>query len=129
MEHTLYLSKAMGIALVLIGLVIMARRRYFIPVFATYAESRLVRTVASMIELFAGTFLVVAHNVWSPLPAAIVSIIGWMVLLEGLLYLLLPDDLVGKFIATFNTPAWYLAGGSLAVIVGIYLAGHGCGWW
>src|SRR5690606_28842378 len=88
MEHTLYLSKSLGIGLVLIGLVIMVRHRYFIPIFATYAENRLVRAVASMIELFAGIFLVVAHNVWSPLPAAIVSIIGWMALLEGLLYLL-----------------------------------------
>ncbi len=81
-----------------------------------------------MAEVLAGLFLVVMHNQWSPLPAAVITLIGWLLLLEGLLFLVLPDDLVGRFMATFNTESWYLAGGLLAIAAGAYLTAFGFGW-
>ncbi|WP_394891552.1 hypothetical protein ACG873_09895 [Mesorhizobium sp. AaZ16] len=106
-----------------------SRRRYFTPVFGAFVEERLVRAVVSFAELIGGLFLVIAHNIWAPLPAAIISILGWMAVIEATAYLLLPDDMLEKFIGTFNVPAWYLVGGIFAILVGIYLAGFGFGWW
>jgi hypothetical protein len=126
---TILLAKVIGIVLFLIGAAIVIRRRYFLPIFGAYPEERLVRTTMSMIELLAGVFLVVAHNVWSPMPAAVITLLGWMAVLEATIYLFLPDAWVAKFIATFNTAAWYVVGGSLAIVVGIYLAGFGFAWW
>lgn len=128
METTVFLSKVIGVSLILIGGAIVFRRRYFVPVFAAYAEQRLVRTTMSMIELVAGLSLVV-HNAWSPLPAAIITLLGWMAVAEALVYMLAPDAFVARFIGTFNTEGWYIAGGGLAVVVGLYLAGFGFGWW
>jgi hypothetical protein len=129
MALTVLLAKVIGIVLVVIGGAILIRRSYFLAVFGTYAEQRLLRATMSMIELLAGVFLVVAHDLWSPLPAALITIVGWMAILEATIYLFLPDRLVAKFIATFNTPAWYVVGGLLAIVVGIYLAGFGFAWW
>jgi hypothetical protein len=129
MALTILLAKVIGIVLAVIGAMILIRRQHFLSVFAAYAEQRLLRTTMSMIELLAGIFLVVGHNVWSPLPAALITIIGWMAVLEAAIYLLLSDRLVAKFIATFNTATWYVIGGSLAIVVGGYLAGFGFGWW
>ena len=125
MALTVLLAKVVGIVLAMIGGAILVRRRYFLPVFATWAEARLVRTTMSMIELLFGVYVVVAHNVWSPLPAALITILGWMAVLEATIYLFLPDPWVAKFIATFNTPAFYVVGGLLAIVVGVYLAGFG----
>ncbi|MDQ8730876.1 hypothetical protein [Bradyrhizobium sp. LHD-71] len=111
------------------GAAIMIRRRYFVPVFGAFVEERLTRVVMSTIELLAGLFLVVAHNVWSSPPAAIISLLGWLAVIEATAYLILPDDLVEKVIGTFNTPAWYLGGGLFAIMIGVYLAGSGFGWW
>ena len=128
MDLTILLAKVLGLFLIVIGALIVLRRSYFMPVFGSYPEERLIRAVVSMAEVLAGLFLVVMHNQWSPLPAAVVTIIGWLVLLEGLLYLVLPDDLVGRFIATFNSEGWYIAGGVLAIVAGAYLAAFGFGW-
>jgi hypothetical protein len=125
MALTVLLAKVIGIMLVVIGALIIIRRRYFLPIFAAYVEQRLLRTTMSMIELLAGIFLVVGHNVWSPLPAALITIIGWMAVFEATIYLLLPDRWVAKFIATFNTAGWYIVGGSLAIAVGGYLSWFG----
>lgn len=128
MEATVFLSKALGLYLIVIGAAIILRRHYFLPVFAAYAEQRLIRTVVSMIELAVGLLLVV-NNVWSPLPAAIITLLGWMAVTEALAYLFLPDVFVAKLIGTFNTATWYIVGGVLAIGVGLCLAGFGFGWW
>jgi hypothetical protein len=129
MALTVLLAKVVGIVLAMVGGAILIRRRHFLPIFATYTEERLVRATMSMIELLFGVFLVVAHNIWSPMPAALITIIGWMAVLEATIYLFLPDVWVGKLIATFNTTTFYVIGGLLAVVVGIYLAGFGFAWW
>jgi hypothetical protein len=128
METTVFLSKVIGLTLFIVGAAIILRRRYFLPVFAAFGEQRLVRAVVSMIELVAGLSLVV-HNVWTPLPAAIISLVGWMAVAEAAAYLLLPDALVGRLIGTFNAEGWYIVGGVLATGAGLYLVGFGFAWW
>jgi hypothetical protein len=128
MDLTILLARVLGLFLIMIGALILVRRRYFLPVFGSYPEQRLTRGVVSMAEVLAGLFLIVMHNRWSPLPAAVISGLGWLVLLEGLLFLVLPDHLVERFIATFNTEGWYVVGGVLATAAGTYLAAFGFGW-
>jgi hypothetical protein len=128
MALTILLAKVLGLFLIIVGAAIMLRRRYFLPVFGAYPEQRLIRAVVSLAQLLAGLFLVTMHNVWSPLPAAIITIIGWMAMIEAGIYLLLPDDMVTRFIRTFNTEGWYVTGGVLAIAVGAYLAAFGFGW-
>ena len=129
MATTVYLSKVFGISLVIIGAVIMIRRRYFIPAIGAFVRERLVRTITAFIELLAGTFLIVGHNVWSPLPAAIISLLGWIAVIEAIAYLLLPDAVLERAISVLNTETVYLVGGLLAIALGIYLTGFGFGWW
>jgi hypothetical protein len=114
MSSTHLLAKVIGPFLVIVGAAIMLRRDYFIEVFGAYPRERLTRAVVSLAELLAGLFLVVAHNVW-------------MAVIEGVAYLLLPDAEVARFIGTFNTPGWYVAGGVLAIVAGAYLAAFGFG--
>ena len=129
MATTVYLSKVFGISLVIIGALIMLRRRYFVLVFAAFVREPLVRAITAFIELLAGTFLVVGHNVWSPLPAAIISLFGWIAVIEATAYLVLPDDTLERVVSAFNTATVYLLGGLLAIAVGLYLMGFGFGWW
>jgi hypothetical protein len=128
-ELTIYLSKVFGIGLIIMGAAIAIRRRYFVPVFGAFVEERLLRVIVASIELIAGLFLIAAHNVWSPLPAAFISLFGWVAVIEGTAYLLLPDEPLERLLKTVNVPAWYLIGGLLTIVIGLYLAGFGFGWW
>lgn len=129
MEITLYLSQVLGLALVILGALLVIRRAYFIPVFAGLADQRLLRTVIAVVELLGGLFLVAAHNVWSSPAAAIVSLLGWVAAIEGALWLALPDAWIRKALDIVNRPLWYRVGGLLSVALGVYLAGFGFGLW
>lgn len=126
MLQTMLLSKTLGVFLIIVGAAILFRRHYFLPVFAGYVRERLVRVVASFVELLIGLFLLM-NNDWSSTPAAVITLLGWMIAAEGLAYLVLPDELVEKIIGSFNTPFWYVIGGLLAIAVGGYLTAYGFG--
>lgn len=121
------LAKVFGVYLLVIGVALFARRRYFSAVFAGFVESRLLRMVIAIVELVAGLFLVITHQVWTPLSAGIITFFGWAMVVEGVLYLFLPDRWVSKLFRLFNNKAWYFIGGILAIIVGLYLISAGFG--
>lgn len=126
MLQTILLSKVLGVFLIIVGAVILFRRRYFLPVFAAFPRERLIRTVIAFVELLGGLFLVL-NNDWSSVPAAIITLVGWMAVAESVVYLTLPDELVEAFIRTFNTSFWYVVGGALAIVTGGCLAAYGFG--
>jgi hypothetical protein len=127
MTSTILLSQVFGLYFIIVGAAIVIRRRYFLPVFGAFIEERLTRAIVALIELLAGLFLVVMHNDWSSMPAAIISLLGWITAVEGSAYLLLPDEFVEKMFRALNTTSWYAVSGLLSVLGGLYLAGYGFG--
>lgn len=128
MELTVYLSQVLGLFLIICGVAIMVRRSYFAPVIGGFVEDRLTRMIVGVLELLAGLFLAVSHTDWSTLPASIITAIGWLLVVEGTAYLLLSDSAVRSIISMANTRAWYIAGGVLSILLGVYLASFGFGW-
>lgn len=124
---TVLLSKVLGLFLFLIGIAVALRRDYFIPVVATFVEARLMRFVLAVLELLGGLFLVVGYNDFSSGPAAIITLLGWLAVVESLAYMLLPDRVLQQLIAAINNPSWYLGGGVVSIVLGLYLAAHGFG--
>ena len=125
MALTLILAKVIGVYLVVIGVALWARRKYFSSVFAGFVDNRLLRMVVAIVELIAGLFLVVTHQDWTPLAAGIITFFGWAMTLEGAAYLFLPDRAIARLFRVFNTRAWYVIGGILAIVVGLYLISVG----
>ncbi len=125
MVLTILLSKVFGIYLVILGVACLARRKYLSSVFAGFVDHRLLRMVIAIAELVAGLFLVITHQDWSNLAAGIITFFGWAMTIEGVAYLFLSDRAVAKLFKVFNTKVWYIVGGLLSVVVGLYLISIG----
>lgn len=125
---TILLAKVFGLYLIIGGIAIWAREREFIPIVGAFVHDKLTRLVIALLELLGGLLLVNTHNLWATLPESIVSIFGWCLLLEGMFYMLANDTTVEKLIKSFNNRAWYTVGGIFSVLLGVYLAGYGFGW-
>lgn len=81
----------------------------------------------SAIELLVALFLVMMHNEWSSIPAVIITLFGWMALMESIVYLALPNRVVEPLIADFNIPMLYVFGGVVALVLGVHLSTFGFG--
>jgi uncharacterized membrane protein len=125
METTILLSKVLGIFITIAGLVILIRRSYFVPIVNSFAKEHVLRIALSAIEMVAGLFLIMIHNTYNSLPSSIISIVGWLALLEGVFYFSASDHTIEKFLHRINTSRVYIVGGLFAIIVGIYLTSYG----
>lgn len=127
-DVTILLSRALGPFILIASIAMLLRRQYFAAVIAEFAQARLLRLMLALIELLAGLFLVLLHNDWSSVHAGIISAIGWLAILEGVSYLLLPDRKVAAIIGWFNRPNWYIGGGLFGIVVGAWLSLAGFGY-
>jgi hypothetical protein len=129
MTLTLLLAKVFGIALIAVSLALLTKRDLFAKITRDFLQQDLLRLVISFSELVAGLFIVIGHNVWSPLPAAVITVLGWVFVLEGGSYLLLPEKYTARFINAVNRPHFFIASGIIGLILGVYLADFGFALW
>lgn len=129
MTLTLLLAKVFGLALTAIGIALIVYRDHYAQITRDFLQQRLLRTVISFSEMVAGLFIVIGHNVWTPVPAAVITFLGWMFLLEGASYLLLPEKWTARFINAVNRPHFFVASGIIGIVLGIYLADYGFALW
>lgn len=127
MATTVLLSKVLGIFIVIVSATALIRRQALAELVATFARDRTLRTLFAAVELLAGLFLVALHRAWDTAPAFIISLLGWMAVLESSAYLLLPDRAIQSFLAPFAKPGVVTAMGVIALVLGLYLAAYGCG--
>ena len=129
MTLTLLLAKVFGVALIAIGTALIIYRDHYAQMTRDFIQQRLLRTVISFSEMVVGLFIIIGHNVWSPLPAAVITVLGWMFVLEGGSYLLIPEKYTTRFISAVNRPQFFIACGVIGIVLGIYLADYGFALW
>lgn len=128
MTMTILLSRVLGLYLILVGAIIIFRRHEFIAIFAGFVRERLVRVIVGLIVLLGGLFLLVQHQDWTSAPAAIVTLLAWIAVLEALLYMSLSETVLERTLRTVNRPAFYVTGGLFSIALGLYLTGYGFGY-
>lgn len=129
MALTILLAKVLGITLIAAGLALIAKRGFFEKITRDFLQQDLLRVVVAVSEMIAGLFIAIGHNVWSPLPAAIITVLGWIMAMEGASYLLLPRRWPARFIGSINRAQFFVGSGAVALVIGIYLASFGFGLW
>ncbi len=70
------------------------------------------------IGFVAGIVIVQFHNIWSGLPEVIISLTGWLMIAEGILFILFPS-VAKRFIKLFS-PSLLIVDGILALAIGTY---------
>lgn len=121
----IFLAKLFGLYFLIIGIVILIRRKSVMPAISELSGNRPVLFTIAIIEIAAGLALVLAYPTIQWNIEGIFAIIGYMLVVEGLLYLASPHRTTQRFMKAFNKSEWFMAGGVAAVLVGAYLVAYG----
>lgn len=121
------LAQLLGLYFIIVGVAAIYRRKSFMPAIAQLANNRALMLVIALAELMAGLAIVLTYPDLTWDANGLISLIGWMLLVEGVVYLAAPSKKVQKFVRRFNHEKWYGAGGAVAVAMGAYLAATGFG--
>ena len=121
--HTVFLSRLLGLFFLLCGLAMMAHQNVSTGALATLPENRLAVLGIASLLVVAGLAMVLAHNVWSKPPVVfIVTLVGWLTLIKGVVYLLLPARYLAAFLqAALECRAYWYSATACMLLLGAYL--------
>jgi len=96
-SRTLFLSRLIGLYFLVCGLAMIVHKQVFTDALAALPNPFAMLCI-TLVTVLAGLAMVLAHNMWAKRPAVvIVTLIGWLTLVEGILYLLLPAKWLNEF--------------------------------
>ncbi len=123
----LFIAKLFGLYLIIMGALVLTKKKSIMPAIMDIAKNRALTLLLGALELAAGLAIVLVFQEVSMTPAGLISLIGYMMIIEGIVYLSLPVKQVQKMVRSFGNRQWFMASGIVAVLAGIYLAGYGFG--
>lgn len=120
MDITLLLAQIWGPILMAIGLGFFMSRAYYMKVYRDLEKAPFAVLFFGMFAMAAGIAQVLAHNVWGNLPQSLVSLLGWGLLLKGVICVVLPKlaDRGGDWALDARIVP---AAGGIALLLGVYL--------
>lgn len=119
---TKYLAKLLGLwAVVAVGAMVANRDTTIAVIDALFADPALM-WITGIFMLLIGLAIVLIHNRWSgSAMVVIVTLLGWLVLLKGLLFVCLPPLLQGSFYQALHFDRYFYAYMILPLALGLYL--------
>ncbi len=121
------LAQILGLYFIVVGIIVLYRRRAIMPAISRLVSNRPLLLILGLMEILGGIAIALTNPVFTFDADGVISIIGWVMLIEGILYFALPSRKVQRLVRRFNTQTWYRAGGVLSFVMGVYLAGSGFG--
>ncbi len=120
MELTTFLAQLWGPILIAVGLGFFVSRPYYIRIYKDIEQAPFAVLFFGMAAMAAGLAQLLSHNAWDSLPEILVTLLGWGLLLKGVICVVSPSlaDRGGDFaLAARIVPA----AGGLAFLIGAYL--------
>jgi hypothetical protein len=91
---TLFLAKLIGAYALIMSAWMLVRRDVALQMIESVSREPVAIAFVGMIRLAIGLAIVIGHDIWSDMVAALVSLVGWVTLISGFLTLFLPPPTV-----------------------------------
>jgi hypothetical protein len=119
--RTRMFSRVLGPFLVIVDVTAVVRASDTRAVVSEFEASSLWSWVAGAFVLISGLIIVAGHQYWRGAAAIIVSVLGWLITLRGLLLLAFPKVFVSVANSMIGAQGWWVALCVAFALVGLYL--------
>ncbi len=121
--RTVFLSRLIGLYCILVALSMITHRQATVETATALLHNPSMMLVLGVFSLAAGLAMVLAHNIWSGgALAVIVTLMGWLTLIKGLLFLFLPSDVEAEFfLRELHYDQLFYLYIVISLVIGIYL--------
>jgi hypothetical protein len=119
---TIFLAKLIGLYCVLFGLAMFAQKQAILDVVTAVLRDGPVLLLIELIGVAAGLAIVIGHNVWSGgALAVVVTILGWIILIRGVVLLFLSPPGKVRFFEMFRYAQLFSLYAGITLVLGLYL--------
>lgn len=119
---TVYLGRLLGLFTLITSFWLLTERQTTLSTIPALLGNRPAMVIFAIIALAGGLAIVLAHNIWSggALPI-LVTLIGWLMLIRGLLFLFLPPEATLYILAAMQFERLFYIYLAIPFVLGIYL--------
>lgn len=104
MTLTLFLAKLLGAYMIVMSAWLLLRSDVATQFMQRLSANSVAVAVIGMIRLAIGLAMVIGHDLWGSGVEILVSLLGWVILLSGLLTLFLPDESLRALMTRLRYP-------------------------
>ena len=120
MCFSIFLAQVIGIYLFLVSLAMLVHQQHGKKVIHEFLANHSLIALSGGLSLMIGLLLVVSHNIWVAKWPVVITIIGWLTLIQGCARIFIPDAFV-KFMKDLTHNKGYLLMSWIWLLVGLYL--------
>lgn len=118
---TAFLACVIAWYLVIMGLFLMVRRDVAIAAMNDIMAQTGLLFVIAFITLIVGLMIVISHDVWVMSWPVIITIIGWLALISGIVRLFCPEFIHRMWNKMAAKPESFTISGIIMVLIGLFL--------
>jgi hypothetical protein len=122
LPRTIFLGRLIGLFFILAALFMLMHKQSFVATVPKLIQDPPLVLFISMIASIAGLAMVLGHNVWAGgvLPV-VVTLIGWTILIRGLLLLFLSPEALATYFEMFHFENLFYIYAAITLVLGLYL--------
>ena len=119
---TVYLGRLLGLFTLITSFWLLVERQSTLSTIPALLGNRPAMVIFAIIALAGGLAIVLAHNIWSggALPI-LVTLIGWVMLIRGVLFLFLPPEATLHILAAMQFERLFYIYLAIPFVLGIFL--------
>lgn len=125
MDTSLLLAKILGVHLIVIGFGAFVRSKAYPKLINDFLKNRALVYITGVMMMVFGMLAVLYHNIWDGTWRTLVTLIAWLAMLKGIMYILIPHKSLKNMTKSISTPGWYKISGFVILLVGVYLVSVG----
>src|SRR5256712_13570460 len=120
---TVFLGRLLGLFPLITSFWLLTERQNTLSTIPALLGDRPAMVIFAIIALAGGLAIVLAHNIWSggALPI-LVTLIGWIMLIRGVLFLFLPPEATLRILAAMQFERLFYIYLAIPFVLGLYLS-------
>ena len=120
---TVFLGRLLGLFTLITSFWLLTERQNTLSTIPALLGDRPAMVIFAIIALAGGLAIVLAHNIWSggALPI-LVTLIGWIMLIRGVLFLFLPPEATLGILAAMQFERFFYIYLAIPFVLGLYLS-------
>ncbi len=120
---TIYFAQLAGLYFIILGLILVVRKRAIIELIPKLAENPPFVFLAGMIRVIIGLAVLIGNGPWGTQRlSVVVALLGWIPLARGIAILLVTPEQARKLVDLWRRDATYYAAAIIVLLFGLYLA-------
>ena len=123
-SRTVFLCRLIGLYCILVALAMIMHRQATVETVTALVRSAPLMFLLGVMTLAAGLAMVLVHNVWSGSAwTVVVTVVGWLALAKGLLFIFLPPPMEARFfLGQLHYEQLFYVYAAISLLLGVFLA-------